>query len=240
MAGSFNLLVSCGHSEGRSPAHLAAARSLARTLHAHSIQLVYGGGTTGLMGELAKTRVALGGSHSVHGIVPETSLDLSRSDGDREAVVESNVGISGLVRKGIITQVKNYVTSGMSRRKRKAILGERTYGRTTVVRDLQSRKKLMMKEVSSGGPGSGFIVLSGGYGMMDELMEVTRWRTAGVHNRGICLYNVEDFWNGFLVWIDDAIEAGFVKGSGADILGVGTSAEECVLSLKNYGSTTQA
>jgi len=40
----------CGASAGKSPVYLAAARSLAETLHKHNISLVYGGGTVGLMG----------------------------------------------------------------------------------------------------------------------------------------------------------------------------------------------
>lgn len=58
---------SCGASEGKSPVHMAAARSLAEALHKSNTRLVYGGGTVGLMGEVARTLVALSGPDSVHG-----------------------------------------------------------------------------------------------------------------------------------------------------------------------------
>ncbi|KFX95775.1 hypothetical protein V490_03676, partial [Pseudogymnoascus sp. VKM F-3557] len=62
--------VFCGASPGKSPAHLAAARALATYFHENGISLVYGGGTTGLMGELARTLVSLSGPSAVEGIIP--------------------------------------------------------------------------------------------------------------------------------------------------------------------------
>jgi predicted Rossmann-fold nucleotide-binding protein len=50
---------------------------------------------------------------------------------------------------------------------------EETYGKTTVVADMHTRKQKMMEEVLAGGPGSGFVALSGAYGTLEELMEVS-------------------------------------------------------------------
>lgn len=49
---------------------MAAARSLAKVMAANKISLVYGGGTVGLMGEIARTLVSLSGPDAVHGIIP--------------------------------------------------------------------------------------------------------------------------------------------------------------------------
>jgi len=49
---------------------MEAARALAKTMHEADIYLVYGGGTVGLMGEVARTLVSLSGPESVHGIIP--------------------------------------------------------------------------------------------------------------------------------------------------------------------------
>lgn len=51
-------------------AHMAAARSLAQVMADNKIALVYGGGTVGLMGEVARTLVSLSGPEAVHGIIP--------------------------------------------------------------------------------------------------------------------------------------------------------------------------
>ncbi|EWG55351.1 hypothetical protein FVEG_17510 [Fusarium verticillioides 7600] len=55
------ICVYCGAGTGASPAHMEAARVLARAMAAKNIDLVYGGGTVGLMGEIAKTLVSLNG-----------------------------------------------------------------------------------------------------------------------------------------------------------------------------------
>ena len=59
------------------------------------------------------------------------------------------------------------------------VIDEKLYGRTTVVKDMHTRKQLMAREVIEGGPGSGFVALSGGYGTLEELMEITV-RVSGV------------------------------------------------------------
>ncbi|KAL8817128.1 MAG: hypothetical protein Q9191_008206, partial [Dirinaria sp. TL-2023a] len=105
---------------------------------------------------------------------------------------------------------------------------EEVYGRITVVPDLQARKKRMCQEVSEGGAGSGFIALSGGFGTMDEVMEMVTLRQYGVHMGRICLLNVEGFWDPVLTWIDLAIEKKFVREEARGILAVRGTAEEAV------------
>ena len=74
---------------GHSPLHIDAARDLAQTFHEHSIQLVYVGGTTGLMGELAATLVNLSGKDSVQGVIPASIITLERPDGAARAEKDS-------------------------------------------------------------------------------------------------------------------------------------------------------
>lgn len=63
------ICVYCGSGKGRNRAYAAAARTLGKALAAHNIGLVYGGGSLGLMGEVATTTLAAGGK--VTGIIPE-------------------------------------------------------------------------------------------------------------------------------------------------------------------------
>jgi len=61
--------VYCGSSPGRDPAYAEAARGLGRALVARGLGLVYGGASVGIMGVVADTVLALGGS--VTGVIPE-------------------------------------------------------------------------------------------------------------------------------------------------------------------------
>jgi uncharacterized protein (TIGR00730 family) len=63
-----SICVYCGSGTGRNPAFVAAARSLGRILAASRIGLVYGGGSLGLMGEIARSVLDHGGH--VTGIIP--------------------------------------------------------------------------------------------------------------------------------------------------------------------------
>ncbi|CAM1508079.1 Fc.00g049270.m01.CDS01 [Cosmosporella sp. VM-42] len=199
------ICVYCGAGAGASPAHLEAARDLGRVMAANNIDLVYGGGTVGLMGEVAKTLCAINGPESVHGIIPEALVKYER---DRTYQTVNNNG--------------------------QVLPDQSVYGRTTVVHDMHTRKKLMAEEVFAGGPGSGFIGLSGGYGTMEEIFETTTWNQLGIHNKGIVLLNIEGYWDGIVQWQNKAAEEGFVKPGNKDILVTAETAEGAVKALREY------
>lgn len=60
--------VYCGSGKGLDPAYAIGARKLGKALADNGIRLVYGGGSLGLMGEVAKA--ALGAGGKVTGIIP--------------------------------------------------------------------------------------------------------------------------------------------------------------------------
>ena len=61
--------VYCGSSPGTEPAFIEAAKKLGKILAEDGVRLIYGGGSVGLMGALAKAVVEHGGE--VTGIIPE-------------------------------------------------------------------------------------------------------------------------------------------------------------------------
>ncbi|KAK0651937.1 hypothetical protein B0T16DRAFT_454352 [Cercophora newfieldiana] len=200
------IAVYCGAHPGSKPEHLEAARALAHAMAATNIGLVYGGGTIGIMGEIAKTLVTLSGPDSVHGIIPEALIRYER---------------------------------GSSADNKPALPDELTWGRTTVVKDMHTRKAMMAQEVLAGGPGSGFIALSGGYGTVEELFETATWNQLGIHSRGVCVLNINGFYDGILAWIRKSAEEGFIKGENANILVEAKTAEEAIKALREYKVSEQ-
>lgn len=65
---SLSLCVYCGSRNGHDPAHVAAAREVGRQIGLRGWQLVYGGGSTGLMGVVADAALAHGAR--VVGVIP--------------------------------------------------------------------------------------------------------------------------------------------------------------------------
>jgi len=62
-------LVFCGSRSGSQPAYLEAARAFAKELCERKLQLVYGGGTIGIMGELARSMHD--GGAQILGVIPK-------------------------------------------------------------------------------------------------------------------------------------------------------------------------
>ncbi|WP_342358397.1 TIGR00730 family Rossman fold protein [Terrarubrum flagellatum] len=63
-----SVCVYCGSSPGHDPSYAQAARELGRILAEEGVKLVYGGGGSGVMGEIARATLAHGGH--VLGIIP--------------------------------------------------------------------------------------------------------------------------------------------------------------------------
>ncbi len=68
-SGISSICVYCGSGRGINPAYAVAARKLGKALADSGIRLIYGGGSLGLMGEVAKS--ALGAGGKVTGIIPD-------------------------------------------------------------------------------------------------------------------------------------------------------------------------
>lgn len=83
-----NICVYCGSGSGSDPAYVDAARTLGKAMAEAGVGLVYGGGSLGLMGEVARTVLANGGR--VTGIIPSflTHKERMLRDVDELIVVE--------------------------------------------------------------------------------------------------------------------------------------------------------
>ncbi|HVX37106.1 MAG TPA: TIGR00730 family Rossman fold protein [Hyphomicrobium sp.] len=81
--------VYCGSGKGLDPAYAVAARKLGKALADNGCRLVYGGGSLGLMGEVA--RATLGGGGKVTGIIPDFlgAREMMLKDVDELIIVES-------------------------------------------------------------------------------------------------------------------------------------------------------
>jgi uncharacterized protein (TIGR00730 family) len=85
-----SVCVYCGSGVGARPAYAEAAQTLGRALAAADIRLVYGGGSIGLMGTIARAALETGGT--VTGIIPRFLLSRERRMDDlTEVVVTENM-----------------------------------------------------------------------------------------------------------------------------------------------------
>jgi len=73
-----------------------------------------------------------------------------------------------------------------------------------------------------------FLVLPGGFGTLDELMEAVTWAQLGMHAKPCILINTASYWNGLLAFLDSSVAAGFLKGENRQLLLVASGAPEAV------------
>ncbi|KAJ5204003.1 lysine decarboxylase-like protein [Penicillium cinerascens] len=211
--------VFCGSTAGKDPVHIEAARTLAYEFHKNNVQLVYGGGATGLMGEIAKTLVSLSGPEAVHGIIPKALVKIATKSANN---VSNGSSSEGKAAERVVSDIES---DGIP---------ESEYGMTTIVPDMHTRKRLMATKVLEGGPGSGFVSLAGGFGTIEEVMEMTTWNQLGIHRVGVVLLNVNGYWDGLLSWVRNAVSEGFITRENGAILAEARDATEVWPKLLAY------
>ncbi|WP_394688664.1 TIGR00730 family Rossman fold protein [Hoeflea sp.] len=84
-----SICVYCGSQPGNNPAYRTAAETLGAAMAKHGIDLVYGGGTRGIMGAVAESVMAGGGK--AIGIIPEFLMDKEASRQELGSLSELHV-----------------------------------------------------------------------------------------------------------------------------------------------------
>ena len=81
-----------------------------------------------------------------------------------------------------------------------------------VVKDMHERKK-MMYELSDA-----FLIFPGGMGTMDELFEILTWRQLGLHSKPITIFNINNYYDHLLNFLNLATEKGLIHPRDRNLL----------------------
>lgn len=94
--------------------------------------------------------------------------------------------------------------------------------RLEMVPTMHERKARMVKLADA------FLMLPGGYGTLDEMMEIVTWKQLRLHAKPCILIDTARYWDPLLAFLDRAVEAGFLKAENRQLLAVASSAVEAV------------
>ena len=94
--------------------------------------------------------------------------------------------------------------------------------RLEMVATMHERKARMVKLSDA------FLILPGGYGTLDEMMEIVTWKQLRLHAKPCIVINTAGYWNGLLAFLDHAVKGGFLKPENRHLLLVAKSAAEAV------------
>lgn len=212
---------------------MQSARDLATSLASKGYKLVYGGGTMGIMGEVAKTFVSNSSPSNVEGIIPRALIRTEKDPSTRNDSPSPAPGATDTKQAE-----RTMSRQQLERANTSDLIPAAEFGATKIVPDMHTRKRLMASQVTSGGPGSGFVALAGGYGTIEEVMEMVTWNQLGIHKMPIVVVNIDGYWNGLLDWVRNSLEEGFVGQGNKDILVEVKRAEDVADALRNYKVAT--
>jgi len=91
-----------------------------------------------------------------------------------------------------------------------------------IVPSMHERKARMVELADA------FLVLPGGFGTLDELMEVLTWAQLRLHAKPCILINTDGYWNGLLAFLDSTVAAGFLKAENRQSLLVAADARDAL------------
>jgi len=169
--------VYCSSSNHIADTYPPVADALGRGLAARGHRLVYGGGTVGLMGVVARAVHDKGGT--VIGVIPKK--------------LESREGLAYDLADELV-----------------------------VTHTMQDRKRRMFTAAD------GFVVLPGGFGTLEEFLEVLTLKQLCYHDRPIVLVNTDGFFDPLLDFFGTLYEERFARAPISDVVHVAATPSDAL------------
>jgi uncharacterized protein (TIGR00730 family) len=182
---SLTVCTFCGSSETVARPYFDAAADLGRRIAARQWGLVFGGGTIGLMGAVARG-VHEGGGH-VTAIIPEM-----------------------LNRPGIVYETADEIVVTSTMRERKAEMDRRA---------------------------DAFIALPGGFGTLEELLEVITLKQLKYHDRPVILLNTGGFYESLIALFHQQVRESFVRPEHQQLYAVAPTPADAIARIESYAPT---
>lgn len=179
---SKTICVFSGSSETVERPYFDAAGELGRRIASAGWRLVFGGGTIGLMGAVARGVHAHGGH--VTAVIPER-----------------------LNRVGIVYDTSDEIVVTETLRERKAIMDERA---------------------------DAFVALPGGFGTLEEVIEVITLKQLRYHDRAVVLMNTLGYYDTLVAFFHQQVREHFVKSEHTALYHLSNSPESVVDYLTAY------
>jgi uncharacterized protein (TIGR00730 family) len=94
--------------------------------------------------------------------------------------------------------------------------------RLEIVNTMHERKARMVALADA------FLILPGGYGTLDELLEIVTWKQLRLHTKPCILVNTLHYWDGLLEFLDFAVTEGFLRAENRTLVQVARDADGAV------------
>ncbi len=176
------------------------------------------------MNSIQTLTVYLGSSGHARPVFKDAAKDLGRIIGEQGYKLVyggMDAGLMGLLAVSAL-EAGAHVTGIIPRKLKDSERILTNLSDTVMVEDLWDRKKRMFQIADA------IISLPGGFGTVDESLEVLYWADLGLHNKPLVLVNIEGYWNDMIAYLRT------LPDFDEQFLIVVDTVEEVIPALKNY------
>jgi hypothetical protein len=138
-----------------------------------------------------------------------------------------NIGLMGEIAQGVITEGGKAI--GII--PKFLVEKELVYDKLSEIRIVETmhERKAMMADLADA-----FIAMPGGFGTLEETVEVLTWAQLGLHEKPIGLLNIDGYYRHLNHFFDHMINEGFLQSAYKDILLVEDTPEALLESLATF------
>jgi uncharacterized protein (TIGR00730 family) len=97
-----------------------------------------------------------------------------------------------------------------------------------VTKGLRERKAIMDERADA------FIALPGGFGTLEELLEIITLKQLRYHNKPVVVLNIDGFYDGLIQVFENIIQLKFAKVISRDLYHVAENVDEALSYIENY------
>lgn len=180
--------------------------------------------------QLKRITIFCGSSSGTDSRFEQMAFDLGRNMANRGIGLVyggAKIGLMGAVANGALSEGGEVIGVLPNFLSRKEILHE---GLSELIMvDTMHERKALMDKLSDGA-----IALPGGFGTLEELLEMLTWSQLGLHGKPLGLFNMNGFYDDLLHLFDKMIVSGFLKQCNKDLLLVRSDFLQLLDLIENY------
>lgn len=136
-----------------------------------------------------------------------------------------DVGLMGIVADSAL-QAGAEVIGVIPQRLLDREVGKREVSELLVTETMYERKQIMVERSDA------FVVLPGGLGTLDELLEVITLRQLGYHDSPIIIVDIDGYWGPCIALLDRVIETGFADATARALYSIEPTVEATLAALR--------
>jgi hypothetical protein len=169
-------------------------------------------------------------SNAIAPVYIEEAVKLSRLIGEQEMTLINGGANVGLM-ETVLMEVANAggKTIGILPEKLNGHKLASTYAQQLIIAKDMAERKSIMREMSDA-----FVALPGGFGTLEEILEVITLKQLDYHNKAIVFLNTNGFYDDLFKQFERSFDENFAKANYRELYFVANSSEEVMEYLNTY------